>query len=609
MKKNIILLSILLIAFVIRAQTIRFVTPLGAGALDGTSWANAFSGASLQSAITASSVNDEVWVATGTYYTTTTTNRTISFSMNNGVVIYGSFIGTETLLSQRVLTNGLTSILSGEIGAAGIADNSYKVIYNQQLDNTAIIDGFIIEAGNDNRNPSNAGNGLGGGIYNHGNDPGGFCHPIIRNCLFRQNTASFGSGAFNNGFNNGNTLPTYINCIFSQNHALIAAGGMDSYAIGGGTASPTIINTIFYENTSAENVGAMYAWGGGGGNSHPVLINCVFVNNMALNGYGGAFIADNLDPGGGGTSSGSCTVTLQNCIVWNNTATGAGPQFYVRGTGAEVVATYSNIDLTGQNFPHIISGVGTGNIDINPLFLNIALGAGVDGNWITADDGLQLQNFSPCIDVGDNTGVSLTDILSNNRIFNSTVDMGAYELDMPLPIELLYFNAEVINKELVKIYWGTASELNNDYFTVERSQNGFDWNTLEIINGAGNSSSRIDYTTKDLNPYFGISYYRLNQTDFDGEVSYSKTVSINILSLANNLIEIYPNPTSNEVTLSASAYELDIISVYNIIGKNVTNQIILKEINETKIIIDLSKLSKGIYYIKTKTTANKVYKQ
>ena len=429
MRRNTILLMLLFfLAIEVQAQT-RYVTPTGAGSLDGSSWANAFPGTSLQTAIDAANVGDEVWVSAGTYYTTTTTNRNISFGMRNGVTIYGSFTGTETLLSERVLTNGLTTILSGEIGAAGIADNSYKVVYNQQLDNTAIIDGFIIENGNDDRSPTNNGNGLGGGMYNHGFNVGGNCHPTVRNILFRHNTASWGAGAFNNAYGGGNTLPTYINCVFTQNHALIEAGGMDTYAVGGGTGSPTVINSIFYENTAATNVGAMYAWGGDGGNCHPVLINCAFINNMALNGYGGAFIADNLDPGGGGTSSGACTVTLQNCIVWNNSATGAAPQFYVRGTGAQVIATYSDIDMTGQSAPNVVSGAGTGNIDINPLFLDIASGAGVDGVWKTADDGLQLQNASPCIDVGDNAGVHSTDILANTRIFNTTVDMGAYEFD------------------------------------------------------------------------------------------------------------------------------------------------------------------------------------
>src|SRR5690606_20953219 len=98
---------------------------------------------------------------------------------------------------------------------------------------------------------------------------------------------------------------------------------------------------ILDSNTSATNVGAMYAWGGNGGNCHPFLINCIFTNNSALNGYGGALIADNQNDFNG-SASGSCTVTLQNCIVRNNSATGTGPQFYIRGNaGAQVLATYS----------------------------------------------------------------------------------------------------------------------------------------------------------------------------------------------------------------------------------------------------------------------------
>jgi hypothetical protein len=467
MNKYPLLVALFLVFSIYAHGATIFVTPSGAGIMDGTSWVNAYPGESLQIAIDAAGVNDEVWVATGTYYTTTTTDRTIAFSMRNAVAIYGGFTGTEVQLSERDLTNGLTSILSGEIGAAGIADNSYKVVYNQDLDTTAILDGFIIELGNDDRTPSNSGNGLGGGLYNHGYNPGGFCHPVVRNCLFRGNTASWGAGAFNNGYNGGNTLPTYINCVFTQNHALIEAGGMDSYGVGG-TASPTVINTIFYENTSATNVGAMYAWGGSGGNCLPVLINCAFINNSATNGYGGAFIADNLDQGAS-TSLGTCIVILQNCIVWNNTATGDGPQFYVRGTGAEVVATYSDINLTGQNAPSVISGAGTGNIDTDPMFEDIALGAGPDGIWMTADDGLQLQNTSLCIDAGDNNGIFVTDLLSNNRIVNSTVDMGSYEYMNPIggiDDKLLNLNVELFPNPTNGILNVSLSNLKMDDFAI-----------------------------------------------------------------------------------------------------------------------------------------------
>lgn len=403
----------------------RYVTPTGAGIQDGTSWANAAPGPSLQTIIDASTFGDEVWVTCGTYTTTNTMDRTISFSMKTDVAIYGSFAGTETLLSQRIFSCGPCSILSGEIGIAGNTDNSYKVVSNAMLTTTAILDGFVIRDANDDRPPSNTGNGLGGGVYNHGYGTGGFCHPTIRNCIFNNNFASWGAGAFNNGYQNGLSEPIYINCIFQENHAYVEAGGMDSYGVGG-NASPTIINTIFYGNTSATNVGAMYAWGGNaGGNSHPVLINCVFANNSAMNGYGGAFIADNLDQAGG-ASSGSCTVTLQNCVVWNNTATGDGQQFYVRGSGAQVIATYSDIDLSGQVSPHIISGPGTGNLNTNPQFVNILSALGVDNCWLTSDDGLQLQNTSPLINAGVVVaGAPTSDILGT--LHSGNPDMGAYE--------------------------------------------------------------------------------------------------------------------------------------------------------------------------------------
>lgn len=430
-KTNMILLCVLLYNLTNAFAAIHYVTVSGAGSFNGTSWANAATGVSLQSIINASNSGDEVWVACGIYVPTQATDRAASFSMKDGVTIYGGFTGTETMLSERDLSCGSCAILSGEIGASGNTDNSYTVVSNGMLNNTAILDGFTIRDGNDDRTPSNEGNGLGGGIYNHGYGSGGSCSPIIRNVLFTKNNANFGGGAFNNGYSSGNSEPLYFNCIFYQNHAYLEAGGMDSYGVGG-NASPTIVNTIFYENTSATNVGAMYAWGGNvGGNSNPVLINCIFANNSAANGYGGAFIANNHDNGGATSSSGTCVVTLQNCVVWNNSATVSEPQFHVRGTGAEVVATYSNIDLTGQNGPHVLSGADTGNVYSNPLLADIANARGADNCWLSSDDGLIPQTGSPLINTGtlDNSA-PLLDIMNQSRSGNH--DIGAYEFQPPL---------------------------------------------------------------------------------------------------------------------------------------------------------------------------------
>jgi len=418
------LLALILVPSISYSATY-YVSNLGGGNQNGSTWSNAYNVANLQTAIDGASYGDHVWVACGTYLTTTGTDRSISFSMKTGVEIYGGFQGTESLLTEREISCGSCSVLSGEIGNSGNTDNSYKVVYNNTMDSTAVMDGFIIRDGNDDRNPTSSGNGLGGGIYNHGYGFQGHCDPVIRNCIFTNNQASWGAGAFNNGYNTGSTEPTYINCIFHQNHALIEAGGMDSYGVGG-TASPLIVNTIFYGNTSATNVGAMYAWGGGqGGNCHPVLVNCLFANNVAQNGYGGAFIANNADQSGGG-ASGSCTVTLQNCIVRNNTASGDDQSFNLRGNGALVIATNSNVDMSGQSATSPLSG--SGNIDVDPQFSNVSNGSGLDNCWLTADDGLRLQSTSLCINSGISTSHYDFDISNvNARTIDGVTDMGPYE--------------------------------------------------------------------------------------------------------------------------------------------------------------------------------------
>lgn len=393
-----------------------YVTQSGSGSLTGSSWSNAYPAAMLQQAIDEAS--SEVWVAAGTYRTTSGSDRAISFHMRNGIAIYGSFAGTETQLSQRNLSAGLTSVLTAEIGGSGISDNSYHTIHNSGLNNSAVIDGFIITGANDDREATET-EGLGGGIYNNGN--AGVCSPTIRKCVIFNNRAVFGAGIFNSGYLGGNASPIITNCVIAFNTATKGGGGIDNFGLAG-VASPVITNTIFYENTATERAGAMYCWGGNNGNASPVVLNSVFVNNRATD--GGAIVSDRLNASTG--SSGSSDPTLKNCIFLNNTVTGTGPQFLLLGE-ATINITYSDIDLAGQTTPNVITGSGTGNISANPAFVNISAAAGVDNIWLTADDGLRLQSNSPCVNSGNNVGTPDTDILSNPRVVNMAVDMGAYE--------------------------------------------------------------------------------------------------------------------------------------------------------------------------------------
>ncbi|HLG34299.1 MAG TPA: T9SS type A sorting domain-containing protein [Bacteroidia bacterium] len=142
----------------------------------------------------------------------------------------------------------------------------------------------------------------------------------------------------------------------------------------------------------------------------------------------------------------------------------------------------------------------------------------------------------------------------------------------PLPIELVYFDAKP-SDNVVKCSWQTASEINNDYFTVERSSDGKDFIAVENINGAGNSSSTKTYSFSDENVSTGIFYYRLRQTDFDGTSTCSKAITVVMNESGEvsqvSIDKVYPNPFSESfaVSFNSPAREDVEITIMDVSGK------------------------------------------
>lgn len=162
-----------------------------------------------------------------------------------------------------------------------------------------------------------------------------------------------------------------------------------------------------------------------------------------------------------------------------------------------------------------------------------------------------------------------------------------------LPVDLLDFSAvyKPIQNQ-ASLTWQTASETNNDYFTIERSSNGIDWQKLKAIKGSGNSAALLEYKAIDDAPLYGVSYYRLKQTDFDGQFSYSKIASIANHGRAD-LIKIYPNPlTGGSLSVDVpTEWGSSTMIVYSALGEKLS-QISLKiGINQLKLNID-----PGVYY-------------
>jgi hypothetical protein len=122
-----------------------------------------------------------------------------------------------------------------------------------------------------------------------------------------------------------------------------------------------------------------------------------------------------------------------------------------------------------------------------------------------------------------------------------------------LPIKLAHFNAR-LTEGRVELDWATASEINNDFFTIERSGDGKNFNPVTTVQGAGNSTVMNFYESIDREPLGGVSYYRLKQTDFDGKYTYSQVVTIKngISKMKTDLMiqSVSPNPFENRFTLA-----------------------------------------------------------
>ena len=198
----------------------------------------------------------------------------------------------------------------------------------------------------------------------------------------------------------------------------------------------------------------------------------------------------------------------------------------------------------------------------------------------------------------------VTSIANNTRFTIATSNLS----QSALPVNLINFNVKCHKNNQVSLVWQTSSEVNNDYFSIQKSQNGIDWKVLEIIDGAGNSSTIQNYSAIDKVPYLGSSYYRLKQTDFDGQFEYSRIEKINSIDFINKPVQIYPNPSENIINIVGDKSELTRIKVFNQLGHEVTHKTKIISMKNFKLILDISSLESGSYLLETTTTKNTIFK-
>ncbi len=540
-------------------QTIYYVKTTGNDSSSGLSWDSAF--ATIQKALDAAQAGDQIWVASGTYNPTSTYGEGDDpglrhFRLKDSVEMYGGFAGTETSIAQRTnygVGSSNETILSGNLGGGS---NCYHVFYHPDntysLSNSTILDGFTIQ------------NGLAAAFSPHDHGAGMFngnlSNPVIRNCTFKNNSAQYGGGAIYIGGNSS----TYVNCLFYENDAM---------------------------GTPWSTGGAIYC-----NNSSPTFINCTIVNNHSING-GGFYVLSNS------------ILTLNNCIVWGNTA-GTGNQIYNGGTVYLNYSCYSNSsnDIYGNSVNT------TSCITDDPQFVNSS----------TYD--FRISGISPCADAGNNSYCNTTyDIrgynyprkLNKNTGETGTIDIGAYEYklnDDPLPVELSSFVA--INKSrCIELKWITETEVNNYGFEIERRYNkNLEWMKVGFVQSSGNSNSPKEYTFTDYVLDEGYYSYRLKQIDLDGSYKYSQSIEINFkVPEKFVLFQNYPNPFNPLTTIDFIIPEdgKTTLKIYDISGKEIKT-LVNSDLNKGKIYrikFDGSELSSGTYFYILESKNHKAVKK
>lgn len=377
-----------------------YVNGAATGDNNGTNWSNAYQ--DLQSALTAATSGKDIWVAAGTYKPTTGADRTATFTLKNGVNIYGGFSGVETTQAQRNFSTNLT-ILDGDLNGddVGITNNGENVYHVVTGASGGTLNGFIVRGGNANSTGNNA---LGGGLLENGTSSN------ILNTTFKENNALTGGSAM---AAISNASPTLTSCTFDSN---VSADGT---ILAQNTATPTLIQLTVQNNTSS---------GGSGGittkNSATVTISSsTFSGNIASSLNGGGISVEDLSTvsiedssfssnsatlanGGAVHCEGTSSIlNIRNTLFNNNTATGDGGAINVTGSCLATVeraiihgstaANGAGIQASGMSLLALISSVITGNTattsggginhtSIAPMAVDFST---IQGNTATASGG------------------------------------------------------------------------------------------------------------------------------------------------------------------------------------------------------------------------------
>ncbi len=206
------------------------------------------------------------------------------------------------------------------------------------------------------------------------------------------------------------------------------------------------------------------------------------------------------------------------------------------------------------------------------------------------------------------------EIINKAKVF-MTGRMGAIPVCGPLPVTLLSFTGKA-NNDIVNLYWNTAAEYQVKKIIIERSKDGISYQQLTEVLPKGSSTVGAAYSTADIYPFSGISFYRLKIIDTDGRFEYSKIISIQMPVKEFGITQLFPNPVSDMLHVQIQSAKLQSIQVlvFDITGKQMLSKSIDLKVGMNEINTSFANLGAGMYILKvenetgTKLSSIKIFK-
>jgi hypothetical protein len=346
-------------------------------------------------------------------------------------------------------------------------------------------------------------------------------------------------------------------------------GGLGGYVLNSNTSGKIFLGGGGGGGQQDNNTSSA---GGNGGGIIIIIANTITtgINTRTISSNGNDALNAQWDGAGGGGAGGSILISANN-FTGNLLVNANG------GKGGNTLGCHGPGGGGGGGFIQYTNNITT--------YLNVVSSA------IAGVNGTQPQGTTcgdPAVAVGENYCGTVSPFAAGT-VINST----------PLPVRLVVFSGKNIDNYNL-LYWQTIFEENNSHFTIERSKDAQNFIAIGEKDGAGNSLTTKEYTFKDENILKGWNYYRLKQSDYNGQFTYS-----NIIAIKNNIetnVEIFPNPSENgwvHIQLSAETQPSQTSwQITDLQGKILKENQPL-ESNLTK--IDFSNLPKGIYILSIRT--------